>query len=157
MSFSKLMMILFLTVLVAEKQKKSGFSGLKRIGTVMRRNKEPKQTEKAPPTPDKRTRSSLNPLRRGSSARNMQMIPSPNTSMTELADTSARHTPPSRDQNLSRTTSTDHPRVPEEANGHVDGQAASSQQLPNGSQADQEAAEERKPRPPSTIVEEVRR
>src|SRR6187551_1692895 len=81
-----------------EKPKKSSFGGLKRLGTVMSRRKESKQPESMP-SPQKRGKPIRNPLRRGSSARDMHQIPSPSASMTELADTSARQAPPSRSGN----------------------------------------------------------
>ena len=88
----------------AEKPKKSGFGGLKRLGTVrFGRNKDKDKENKSPEqvmTPEKKSRMSRNPLRRGnSSSRDMHQIPSPNASMTELADTSSRQeTPTPRNQ-----------------------------------------------------------
>ena len=55
--------------------RRAGGFGLKRLGTVIGRRKD-KKAER-PPSPEKRTRSGLNPLRRGTSSKNMQEIPSP--------------------------------------------------------------------------------
>ena len=57
---------------------KSGFGGLRRLGTVLgRQNKGPKGVDR-PPSPDKRSRPLRNPLRRGPSSRHdMETIPSP--------------------------------------------------------------------------------
>ena len=88
----------------AEKPKKSGFGGLKRLGTVRFGRSKDKDKEVRSPeqvrSPERRSRMSRNPLRRGnSSSRDMHQIPSPNASMTELADTSSRQaTPTPRNQ-----------------------------------------------------------
>ena len=139
-----------------EKPKKSSFGGLKRLGTIMSRRKESKQAESLP-SPQKRGKPSRNPLRRGSSARDMHQIPSPNASMTELADTSARQAPPSRSGNISRTTSTEQPRALEETNGERVSAGASQEPLMNGSQVNPEPVPEKRARPPSTIAEEGER
>ena len=65
--------------------RRPGGFGLKRLGTVIGRRKD-KKAER-PPSPEKRTRSGLNPLRRGASSKNMQEIPSP-------PETSTVHLPP---------------------------------------------------------------
>ena len=63
--------------------RRPGGFGLKRLGTVIGRRKD-KKAER-PPSPEKRTRSGLNPLRRGTSSKNMQEIPSPpETSIVHL-------------------------------------------------------------------------
>ena len=78
----------------AEKPKRSGIGGgLKRLGTVMVRRNKDKENKGAEQlgSPEKKQRPSRNPLRRKiSSSQDMHQIPSPNASMTELADTSAR-------------------------------------------------------------------
>ncbi|KAL8973859.1 MAG: hypothetical protein Q9197_001894 [Variospora fuerteventurae] len=51
--------------------------GLRRLGTVMGRRKDNKKPGDRLPSPEKRSRSHLNPLRRGTSSKNMQAIPSP--------------------------------------------------------------------------------
>ena len=65
--------------------RRPGGFGLKRLGTVIGRRKD-KKAER-PPSPEKRARSGLNPLRRGTSSKNMQEIPSP-------PETSTVHLPP---------------------------------------------------------------
>ena len=65
--------------------RRPGGFGLKRLGTVIGRRKEKKPER--PPSPEKRMRSGLNPLRRGTSSKNMQAIPSP-------PETSTVHLPP---------------------------------------------------------------
>ena len=68
----------------------TGF-GLKRLGTMIGRKKDNKS--ELPPTPEKRTRSNLNPLRRGQSSKDMQAIPSPDASTVNLSS-STRQEPP---------------------------------------------------------------
>ena len=58
--------------------------GLKRLGTVISRRKQDTNPPPRMPSPDKRSKSSKNPLKRGHSSRNMQQIPSPNASTSEL-------------------------------------------------------------------------
>lgn len=60
----------------------TGFGGLKRLGTVIGRRKDKKADR--PPSPEKRMRSTLNPLRRGTSSKDMQAIPSPDASTMDL-------------------------------------------------------------------------
>ena len=56
---------------------KKGFGGLRRLGTVLVRDKGPKEINR-PASPEKRSRTGRNPLRRGQSSRqNMQQIDSP--------------------------------------------------------------------------------
>ena len=65
---------------------KSGFGGLRRLGTVLggRSNKGAKAMDQVP-SPEKRSRPMKNPLRRGTSSRhNMEAIPSPPSSTTNL-------------------------------------------------------------------------
>ncbi|KAL9612538.1 MAG: hypothetical protein Q9167_002877 [Letrouitia subvulpina] len=61
----------------APEQKRAGFGGLRRLGTVMGRRKEGKKTNERPPSPEKRSRPHFSALRRGTSSKNMQAIPSP--------------------------------------------------------------------------------
>ena len=57
---------------------KSGLGGLRRLGTVLGRQKKGSKGMDRPPSPDKRSRPSRNPLRRGASSRHdMETIPSP--------------------------------------------------------------------------------
>lgn len=73
-------------------RRSTGFGGLKRLGTVIGRKKDKKPER--PPSPEKRMRSNLNPLRRGTSSKNMQMIPSPDASTVNLPPASPRQEPP---------------------------------------------------------------
>ena len=93
-----------------EKPKRGLGGGLRRLGTVMvRRNKdkdkekdkdkdkEMKSPEPVTPGPEKKSRMSRTPFRRAqSSLKDMHQIPSPNASMTELADTSSRQATPTQ-------------------------------------------------------------
>ena len=64
----------------------------------MGRRKDDRKTAERPPSPEKRSRSTLNPLRRGISSRNMQAIPSPDASTTNLGvDTQRSERDPSHD------------------------------------------------------------
>lgn len=83
-----------LTATVQE-QRRTPFGALKRIGTVMsRRRLTPKPSDSAP-SPEKRSRPNLNPLRRGTGSRNMQAIPSPEASVLNLNPSSPRREPTS--------------------------------------------------------------
>ena len=67
-------------------QSKSSFGGLRRLGTVLagRSNKGGKGMDR-PPSPEKRSRPMRNPLRRGTSShQNMESIPSPPSSASNL-------------------------------------------------------------------------
>lgn len=57
-----------------------------------RRRQNSKSTD-PPPTPEKRSRGNLNPLRRGTSSKNMQTIPSPEASTVNLPSPSPRREP----------------------------------------------------------------
>lgn len=83
-----------LTATVQE-QRRTPFGALKRIGTVMsRRRLTPKPSDSAS-SPEKRSLPNLNPLRRGTGSRNMQAIPSPETSVVNLNPSSPRREPAS--------------------------------------------------------------
>ena len=69
----------------------TGFGGFKRLGTVIGRKKDKKMER--PPSPEKRTRSNLNPLRRGQSPKDMQSIPSPEASTVNLPSLASRREP----------------------------------------------------------------
>lgn len=84
----------------------TGFGGLKRLGTVIGRKKDKKPER--PPSPERRTRSNLNLLRRGTSSKNMQMIPSPDASTVNLHSVSPRQEPP-----LPKTAVTAAPDTPQ--------------------------------------------
>ena len=75
---------------------KSGFGGLRRLGTVLggRTGKGGKGMER-PPSPEKRSRPTRNPLRRGASSKqDMQTIPSPPMSSTHLPSSPPRKEAP---------------------------------------------------------------
>ena len=76
---------------------KSGFGGLRRLGTVLgggRSNKGTKAMDRAP-SPEKRSRPIRNPLRRGASSHhNMETIPSPPSSSSNLPQSSPPHEAP---------------------------------------------------------------
>ena len=75
---------------------KSSFGGLRRLGTVLggRSNKGAKGMDR-PPSPEKRSRPMRNPLRRGpSSHQNMETIPSPPSSISNLPDSLSRQEAP---------------------------------------------------------------
>ena len=84
-----------------------GFGGLKRLGTVIGRRKEKKAEQ--PQSPEKRTRIGLNPLRRGTSSKNMQEIPSPPETSTVDLPTSI----PSQETTRPGTTATTKPQPPQ--------------------------------------------
>ena len=78
--------------ILAGPPQKSGFGGLRRLGTVLggRSGKGAKGIER-PSSPEKRSRPSRNPLRRGASSRqDMQTIPSPPMSSTNLPSSPPR-------------------------------------------------------------------
>jgi len=130
-----------------------------RLGTVMgRRKQDPKSVERTP-SPEKRSRPSRNPLRRGSS-KNMQQIPSPNASMTELPTTSPRRQPPVErlSQSQSSQPSMEQRRSDSELIGDtIESAPPPDSLLTNGIQTTQvpTAQHVSKARPPSTIPEEV--
>ena len=96
---------------VAGPPPKSGFGGLRRLGTVLggRSGKGAKGMER-PPSPEKRSRPMRNPLRRGPSSRqDMQTIPSPPMSTTHLP--SSR---PPQEPSVSKISSQTHERVQSE-------------------------------------------
>lgn len=75
---------------------KSSFGGLRRLGTVLggRSNKGAKGMDRAP-SPEKRSRPIRNPLRRGpNSHQNMESIPSPPSSLSNLPQSSPRQEAP---------------------------------------------------------------
>ncbi|CAD6588961.1 MAG: hypothetical protein ASARMPRED_003840 [Alectoria sarmentosa] len=91
---------------------KSSFGGLRRLGTVLggRSNKGVKGMDRAP-SPEKRSRPMRNPLRRGpSSHQNMETIPSPPSSLSNLP-----HSPRRQEAPLIQTASqsTERPRSQE--------------------------------------------
>lgn len=76
---------------------KSSFGGLRRLGTVLTRQSKGSKGIDRPPSPEKRSRPTRNPLRRGASSRNdMQMLDSPQASSHDLttASLSNQEAPP---------------------------------------------------------------
>lgn len=121
---------------------KSGFGGLRRLGTVLggRSGKGGKGMDR-PPSPEKRSRPTRNPLRRGPSSRqDMQTIPSPPISSTHLPSSPPRQQPPlpkmSSSQSIERPRSRgDQPRRNDQPNGDTSHQAptrVSSLPMTNG-------------------------
>ena len=141
-------------------QKRSTFGGLKRLGTVMgRRNKEPKSEKPAPP--ERKIKTSRNPLRRNSTLSDMHRIPSPDLSAVELGDSSAGQT--SRDlpaTTTANTSSTNQPisispsQLP--ANNEATRAISPNENNVSSSTALQEklSVQSRQVRPPSMILEE---
>lgn len=127
----------------------------------MRWSKESATPKPEKPPPERRIKGSRNPLRRHSTARDMQVIPSPNLSMTELADTSSRQGPrtpdPSQEKrSLSRSVSAEPQPAAPTVNGEESQHSISQPNtMANGTTAPTAASEERRARPPSTIYEEV--
>lgn len=134
-----------------------GFGGLKRLGTVIGRRKDKKAEQ--PPSPEKRMRSGLNPLRRGTSSKNMQEIPSP-------PETSTVHLPtvtPGQETPRPEFAVTSQPQSPQppveqrltndQPNGDMISPAAqreSSIPRTNGVQHDRDMAQEEVPPMPTT-------
>ncbi|MCJ1479761.1 hypothetical protein MMC13_008447 [Lambiella insularis] len=149
----------------AEKSRKGPMDGLRRLGTVMARRKtDPKPAEQSP-SPEKRTRPSRNPLRRGPSSRNMQQIPSPDASTTELPTSPSRQqSSAAREAAQSTPSHADllplKPHRPEpDINGDIIEPAAVPRDTPltNGDHAGPKPSAEPKPRPLSTMPEEAER
>ena len=107
---------------------KSGFGGLRRLGTVLGGRKGGKGIDR-PPSPEKRSRGTRNPLRRGqSSKQNMETIPSPPMSATNLPSSPPRDQPPLPSNSLLRERSRpeeDHRRRKGQMNGDSAYQAPS--------------------------------
>ena len=75
-----------------------------------------------PSTPEKRSRPNLNPLRRGTSSKNMQTIPSPEASVVNLNSSSFHREPPSPQPHVRTPTENFQPhaeqrRADDEMNG----------------------------------------
>ena len=135
-------------------KKKSGFSGLRRLGTVMSRRKTDPKPPPVAPSPEKKSRR-RNPLRRGSSSRNsMYQLESPGASMTELADTSSSRQTPAPGSLHDRSVSGQPGSI--ETNGIAQEEPSESNPTMRNGAPPQGETYERKPRPPSTIHEEVR-
>ncbi|KAL8734966.1 MAG: hypothetical protein Q9181_002998 [Wetmoreana brouardii] len=103
--------------------KPRGF-GLRRLGTVMNRRKDDKKTNERPPSPEKRSRPRFGALRRGTSSKNMQTIPSPDEETMPLPSSPPQREPstpqPVRSQTAAASPSSPEPR---RTNGRVNGDA----------------------------------
>ncbi|KAL9019369.1 MAG: hypothetical protein Q9185_003355 [Variospora sp. 1 TL-2023] len=98
--------------------------GLRRLGTVMGRRKDNKKPGDRPPSPEKRSRTHLNPLRRGTSSKNMQAIPSPDEEAMPMPKSppqrGATSPQPTRSQNVAASPSPpEQRRTNERVNGDV--------------------------------------
>ena len=138
-------------------------SGLKRLGTVISRRKtEAKGTEPLP-SPDKRSKPGRNPLRRGPSTKNMQQLPSPSASTTDLPATPEQgQTSEERGIVKSQNSQSNSSAVEEKVANRIqrgDGKeravADEPLSLSNGASINSEAIQAYRPRPSSTIAEEV--
>ena len=138
-------------------------SGLKRLGTVISRRKaEPKRTERLP-SPAKGSNPGKNPLRRGPSTKNMQQLPSPGASTTDLPATSEKEQTSEepglfQNQNAQSSLSALEEKIAHRAqSGDAMERAAADKplSLSNGASIDSEAIRAYRPRPSSTIAEEV--
>ncbi|MCJ1388852.1 hypothetical protein MMC18_001702 [Xylographa bjoerkii] len=146
-----------------KEHRKGPLGGLRRLGTVMSRRKADPSSIERTPSPEKRSRPSRNPLRRGSS-RNMQQIPSPDASTTELPTSPPREQMPmTRDAFQSQSpqptlSPTDQRRAEPDVNGDIIEPAAPRESsLTNGNHATPRSTTEPKPRPLSTMPEEAER
>ncbi|MCJ1398211.1 hypothetical protein MMC11_001408 [Xylographa trunciseda] len=146
-----------------KEHRKGPLGGLRRLGTVMSRRKADPSSIERTPSPEKRSRPSRNPLRRGSS-RNMQQIPSPDASTTELPTS-----PPRQQTPVARDFSENQPPQPisspiyqrragPDVNGDfIEPVAPRESSLTNGNYATSRSMTEPKPRPLSTMPEEAER
>lgn len=80
LNFAILDMFLLTGVVIAQERR----FGLKRLGTMINRTRHTSKPLDRAGSPEKRTRPNLNPLRRGTSTRDMQTIPSPPGSAVNL-------------------------------------------------------------------------
>ncbi|KAL8764663.1 MAG: hypothetical protein Q9194_006906 [Teloschistes cf. exilis] len=136
-------------------RKPRGF-GLRRLGTVMSRRKDSKNAGDRPSSPEKRSRPVLSGLRRGTSSKNMQTIPSPDEEAMPMPkspphrESSSPH--PIRSQTMAASPS---PPEPRRTSGRVNGDTiqpaptrSSSLPVPNGLPASSSQVEEQPPVPP---------
>ncbi|KAI4112706.1 MAG: hypothetical protein LQ345_006182 [Seirophora villosa] len=97
--------------------------GLRRLGTVMGRRKDSKKAADRPPSPEKRSRPHLNPLRRGTSSKNMQTIPSPDEEAMPMPKSppqrSTTSPQPTRSQTVAVSPTPEQRRTNERVNGEV--------------------------------------
>ncbi|MCJ1461765.1 hypothetical protein MMC07_000364 [Pseudocyphellaria aurata] len=148
-------------------QRRTPFGGLKRLGTVMGRRRQNSKSADRPPSPEKRSRGNLNPLRRGTSSKNMQTIPSPEASVVNLPSSLPRREPasppPSVSKPLDSSQSTrQQRRINDERNGDTVLPAPSrSSSLPvaNGVQSNPDQSQQLKKHPtaPLETLPETRR
>ena len=144
-----------------KEHRKGPLGGLRRLGTVMSRRKVDPNSIERTPSPEKRSRSSRNPLRRGSS-RNMQQIPSPDASTTELPTS-----PPRQQASVTHDIYPSQPpqptlspidqrRAEPDVNGDIiEPVAQRESSLTNGNHTNPRLITEPKVRPLSTMPEEV--
>ncbi|KAL8673137.1 MAG: hypothetical protein Q9168_002434 [Polycauliona sp. 1 TL-2023] len=124
----------------APERKPRGF-GLRRLGTVMSRRKDDKKPGERAPSPEKRSRPPFS-LRRGTSSKNMQTIPSPDEEAMPMPVTPAQKKTSSPQPNRARTMAAspsppEHRRTNQQANGDTIMQApnrSSSMPVQNGIQ-----------------------
>ncbi|KAL8709412.1 MAG: hypothetical protein Q9220_005795 [cf. Caloplaca sp. 1 TL-2023] len=137
--------------------KPRGF-GLRRLGTVMGRRKDNKKSNDRAPSPEKRSRPHLN-LRRGTSSKNMQTIPSPEDEAMPLPKS-----PPQREQIFAQPTRSQtaavspSPPEPRRTNGRLNGDTiqpaptrSSSLPVSNGIQENAPVKDEPQIPPPQSI------
>lgn len=133
-------------------QRRTPFGGLKRLGTVMGRRRQNSKSTDTPPTPEKRSRGTLNPLRRGTSSKNMQTIPSPEASFVNLPSPLPRREPALPPASVAKPLETSQSsrqqrRINDERNGDTILPApnrASSLPSANGIQSNQEQPQQLK-------------
>ncbi|KAL8713629.1 MAG: hypothetical protein Q9225_006740 [Loekoesia sp. 1 TL-2023] len=138
--------------------------GLRRLGTVMSRRKDGKKPSDRAPSPEKRSRPHLNPLRRGTSSKNMQTIPSPDEEAMPLPKFSPQREPATPQPNRSQTAAASQsPPEQRRTNGGVNGDAiqpapirSSSLPMTNGIQTNAAPVEEEPPVPPLQAPESQR-
>lgn len=140
-------------VIAPKSARKGGISGLKRLGTVITRRRTDFKPNERAPSPEKTSKSSRNPLRRGSSSRNMQQLSSANDSVDDVSSTPARGSIAEGQEVLDQGRAKRH-SISEGESTFKDWQPSTDFAALNGSRPP-EANQERKPRPPSTIPEEV--
>lgn len=120
-----------------------------------------RKTETKPSdSPEKQSKASRNPLRRGTSSKNMQQIPSPNASINDLQTLSPDrlNTPVRPKSSQSRPSHSSQP-PPGSQSSQADEDATESSltkhSLINGNDERHDRRQDPKARPPSTIKEEV--
>ncbi|KAL8665526.1 MAG: hypothetical protein Q9202_002231 [Teloschistes flavicans] len=136
-------------------RKPRGF-GLRRLGTVMGRRKDSKNAGDRPPSPEKRSRPVLSGLRRGTSSKNMQTIPSPDEEAMPMPKSPRQRESSSPQPIRSQTMATSPlPPEPRRTSGRVNGDTiqpaptrSSSLPVPNGVPANSSQVEEQPPVPP---------